>query len=528
MGFLKSKTTKKTAEQVVGSDLTALKVLPENPAPWYRTKHLLLLNLTLLVPMFSSASVGFDGAMMNGLQTIEQWRGYFGHPSAPILGTMNAVYPIGKIMGLVPVTWLADKYGRKTPMWIGFGLLLLGAALQGASVSLPMFIVSRWLLGAATAFIAQPAPILVTELAYPTQRGKISALYNTFFFFGAILAAWSTYGTFRLPSTWSWRIPSMLQGALPAIQCVFFYFVPESPRWLVANGKTDVAREVITCYHAGGDSSALLVDYEIKEIEENLRIEMEASKESSYLDLLKTGPNRRRTLIAVIVGIGAQWSGSGVISYYLTLVLNTVGITATKDQALINGLLQVFNWIAAVFAGAMMVDRIGRRKLFLISTAGMLVCYIIWTILTSVFARTKDEKAGYTVVAFIFIYYFFYDIAWSPLLMAYPVEIMPYTLRGRGLTISLGSTFIGLIIGQFLNPIGMASLGWMYYIVFCCILAILLVLIWFLFPETKGRTLEQIAEVFDGKNHSLGISGVGEEKLKDDFVEVENVADRKV
>lgn len=119
--------------------------------------------------------------MMNGLQTIKQWRGYFGSPSPSVLGTMNAVYPIGKIMGLIPTTYLADKYGRKVPMWIGFFLLLIGAALQGASTSLPMFIVSRWLLGAATAFIAQPAPILVTELAYPTQRGKISSLYNTFF-----------------------------------------------------------------------------------------------------------------------------------------------------------------------------------------------------------------------------------------------------------------------------------------------------------------------------------------------------------
>lgn len=119
--------------------------------------------------------------MMNGLQTLTQWRGYFGNPSAPVLGTMNAVYPIGKIMGLVPTTYLADRYGRKVPMWVGFALLLVGAALQGASTSLPMFVVSRWLLGAATAFIAQPAPILVTELAYPTMRGKISALYNTFF-----------------------------------------------------------------------------------------------------------------------------------------------------------------------------------------------------------------------------------------------------------------------------------------------------------------------------------------------------------
>ncbi|WYZ40914.1 hypothetical protein EsH8_IV_001255 [Colletotrichum jinshuiense] len=534
MGFLKSKPAKKMTEQAVGSGLLA--VLPENPAPWYRTKHLILLNLTLLIPMLSSASVGFDGAMMNGLQTIKQWRGYFGNPTAPVLGTMNAVYPIGKIMGLIPTTWLADKYGRKVPMWIGFFLLLVGAALQGASTSLPMFIVARWLLGAATAFIAQPAPILVTELAYPTQRGKISALYNTFFFFGAILAAWSTYGTFRMPSTWSWRIPSILQGALPAIQFAFFYFVPESPRWLVAHGKTEQAREILTRYHAGGDTSSPLVDYELKEIEENVRLETEAMRESSYLDLVRTAPNRRRTLIAVIIGLGAQWqltylarSGSGVISYYLTLVLNTVGITETKDQALINGLLQVFNWIAAVFAGAMMVDRIGRRKLFLISTSGMLGCYIIWTILTSVFTRTQDSRAGYGVVAFIFIYYFFYDIAWSPLLLSYPVEIFQYTLRGRGLTISLGSTFVGLIIGQFVNPIGMANLGWKYYIVFCCILALLLFLIWLLCPETKGRTLEQIAEVFDGKNHAFGgaVSG-GEKQVDDEFVEVENIADRKV
>ncbi|GJC86115.1 lactose permease [Colletotrichum liriopes] len=531
MGFLKSNPTKKTAAQAVGSDLLA--VLPENPAPWYRTKHLLLLNLTLLVPMLSSASVGFDGAMMNGLQTLGQWRGYFGNPSAPVLGTMNAVYPIGKIMGLFPTTYLADKYGRKVPMWVGFFLLLVGAALQGASTSLPMFIISRWLLGAATAFIAQPAPILVTELAYPTMRGKMSALYNTFFltcgrqFLGAILAAWSTYATFRLPSTWSWRIPSILQGALPAVQFAFFYFVPESPRWLVAHGRTEQAKEVFIRYHAGGDASSALVDYEIKEIEENVRLETEA-RESSYLDLVKTAPNRRRTLIACIVGIGAQWSGSNPVSYFLTLVLNTVGITKTKDQALINGLLQLFNWVAAVFAGAMMVDRIGRRKLFLTSTGGMLVCYIVWTILTSVFSNTKDDRAGYAVVAFIFIYYFFYDIAWSPLLMSYPVEIFPYTQRGRGLTVTLGSTFISLIIGQFCNPIGLANLGWKYYIVFCVILAILLFSIWLLFPETKGRTLEQIAEVFDGKNHTLGAGGIGKEQADDDFVEVENIADRKV
>jgi MFS family permease len=119
--------------------------------------------------------------MMNGLQTLKQWRGYFDNPTAPILGTINAVYPIGKICGLFPATWISDRYGRKKPLWVGFILSLVGAAMQGAAPNLAVFIVSRYLLGMATAFMAQPSPILVTELAYPTHRGKITALYNTFY-----------------------------------------------------------------------------------------------------------------------------------------------------------------------------------------------------------------------------------------------------------------------------------------------------------------------------------------------------------
>ncbi len=188
----------------------------------------------------------------------------------------------------------------------------------------------------------------------------------------------------------------------------------------------------------------------------------------------------------------------GVVSYYLTLVLNTIGITEVKDQALINGLLQVFNYFAATFAGAMMVDRLGRRPLFMISTIGMLVAYIIWTGLTSYFTRTKDADAGRAVVAFIFIFYFFYDIAWTPMLQAYPVEIFPYTLRGRGLSVAYMSAYVGLIVGNVVNPIAMGNIGWKYYIVFCCLLGLLFGIVYFLYPETKGHTLEEIAEVFEG------------------------------
>ncbi|KAE9573532.1 Lactose permease [Colletotrichum fructicola] len=488
---------KKETELAVGSALAA--VLPANPKPWYRTSHLLKLNLCLLVPLFSSASVGYDGSMMNGLQTLPQWRGFFGNPEGAVLGLMNAVYPLGKVVALFFVTYISDRWGRKLPLGIGLVACIGFAILQGLSPSLASFVTARALLGFFTTFISQPSPIIITELAYPPQRGKVTALYNTFFYFGSIFAAWCTYGTFKNPTAWSWRIPSLLQGAIPVIQLLGLFFLPESPRWLMSRGRKDEARKVFADYHAGGDLNNPLVEFEMREVEQTLNAEAEAMSQSSWLELVRTPANRKRTLLAVIVGLFSQWNGVAVVSYYLTLVLNTIGITEVKDQTLINGLLQIFNWIISTFLGALMVDRLGRRPLFLISTGGMLASYIIWTGLTSYFVTSKNEATGRAVVGFIFIFYFFYDIAWTPLLQAYPVEIFPYTLRGRGLSVTYITAFTGLIIGNQVNPIAMKSIAWKYYIVFCCILGLLLGLIWFLFPETKGHTLEEIREVFEGK-----------------------------
>jgi MFS family permease len=189
-------------------------------------------------------------------------------------------------------------------------------------------------------------------------------------------------------------------------------------------------------------------------------------------------------------------------SYYLVLVLNTIGITNVKDQTLINGLLQISNWLAAIFVGAMLVDRLGRRTLFLVSTCGMFVSYVIWTGLSASFDSTRSPSTGKAIVAFVFITFFFYAIAWAPLLQAYTVEIFPYTLRGRGVSIMYISTFVGLVVGNQVNPIAMKNIGWKYYIVFCCILLCLILVIWFLFPETKGHSLEEIQALFDGESHS--------------------------
>lgn len=118
---------------------------------------------------------------MNGLQTLPQWQTYFNHPEGALLGAMNSVYPAGKFFALFLVTWIADRYGRKTTILIGVITCIAFTILQGLAKNIEMFIASRAILGFFTSFLAQPSPILITELAYPTHRGKLTALYQTSF-----------------------------------------------------------------------------------------------------------------------------------------------------------------------------------------------------------------------------------------------------------------------------------------------------------------------------------------------------------
>lgn len=118
---------------------------------------------------------------MNGLQTLPQWRNYFDNPHGAILGGLNAVYPAGKVVALFLVTYICDRFGRKKTIAIGALACVAFAIMQGLSKNLHMFIAARAILGFFTSFLAQPSPIIVTELAYPTHRGKLTALYNTSF-----------------------------------------------------------------------------------------------------------------------------------------------------------------------------------------------------------------------------------------------------------------------------------------------------------------------------------------------------------
>ncbi|KAI0159303.1 hexose transporter [Pestalotiopsis sp. NC0098] len=508
--------------EIVGAALA--EVLPQTGRYWFQEPHLLRLNLILLIPLLSSSVSGYDGSLMNGLQSLEQWKDYFGQPAGVTLGLVNAAQSIGSVLAIPFIGDLSDRFGRKPILLSGILMIIAATIIQAASINLPMFIVSRLVVGFGGMFVTQPSPMLIAELAYPTHRGKYTSAFWTMYYLGAILASWSTYGTQTYESEWSWRIPSIIQAALPLVQLCFIKWVPESPRWLIAQGREDEAANTLLRYHAGqalaGEEPTPLVTRELSEIVQTIQQEREAET-TGWSALVATPGNRKRTAIVICVGMFAQWNGIGVVSYYLTLVLNTVGITSTYDQTLINGLLQIFNFGAALSA-AFLVDRLGRRTLFLWSCIGMLCSYIVWTACSAVNADTGSSAAGIVVVVCLFVYYFHYDIAWTPLLFGYTTEILPYSIRGKGIAVELFSIYGSLIIAAFCNPIGIEDIGWKYYIVFCCLLALFLPVVYLFFPETKGRSLEEIAVIFDGEQ-ALDIERVKGSDTKGTVSQVEVV-----
>lgn len=184
--------------------------------------------------------------------------------------------------------------------------------------------------------------------------------------------------------------------------------------------------------------------------------------------------------------------------------MDGIGITNKVTQFVINGVLQIFN-LAAAYFGSWLIERVGRRPLFLIATTGMLITFAIWTGLAA--HATGDGSGnsgiGTAFVVFIFIYYFFYDIAWSPLTIAYPVEILPFSIRAKGMALSSLAVNAALFFNSYVNPIALEAIGWKYYLVYVIWIVVELIVVYFFFVETSGYTLEELVVVFDGENAEL-------------------------
>lgn len=354
-----------------------------------------------------------------------------------------------------------------------------------------MWVWARIFLGHGFPYCLVAGAALIGELAHPKERARLGALFNSFYYVGALIAAGIVMKTLDIQSDWSWRLPSILQLSPSLFQLVFIFFIPESPRWLVSKDRGDEALAILIKYHAEGDESAVLPRMEYAQIKRALDIENE-THQKSWLQLFESPGMRRRSLIAAALGIFTQFSGNTLISAYLVKILRDIGYTDPRVQNKINVGLQAWCLIQIVIL-ALITPRFPRRRMYLLCTCCLLCVYTAWTIAQARQMITGSHGAGIAVITFIFLYQPAYSIAFSSLTYTYLIELFPFYARAKGLAwFQLFSKSIGFF-STFVNPIALDSITWKYLIVFICWIAFEIVFVYFLFPETHNRTLEELA-----------------------------------
>lgn len=247
-------------------------------------------------------------------------------------------------------------------------------------------------------------------------------------------ASWACYGLANVKGNMSWRIPYIIQAVPACFIVVIAFFIPESPRWLYTRNREEEAKKILVKYHGNGNENSAVVKLECEEIKHSVETDAELGNNKwwDYAVLFRTPASRYRMWLIFLISTFSQFTGGAVLSYYLPTILQTVGITSTQQQLLMNGLNTVFSFCGGV-AGSFFVDRAGRRPLLLWGVFLTGLIYIPINVLAGLANGNIEKASGYAFIAMMFLYGIVSSFCWTPLQALYPAEVLSTDLRGKGL-----------------------------------------------------------------------------------------------
>ncbi|KAF5603525.1 lactose permease [Fusarium pseudocircinatum] len=471
---------KKDAVQTPDAIATALNNVGA-PSPWGKG-HLKLYMACALIYLCSTMN-GYDGSLMGSINVLSEYQEYYGlgDTGSTSTGLVFSIFQIGQMSGAL-FTWICD--------W------------RGLAPTLSSFIAARFLLSFFSTINTVAAPMLLVEIAPPLQRATVAGTYNTLYYMGSIIATFTMYGAnIHLSGNIKWRLPLWLQMLCPGLVVLGSWMLPESPRWQVAQGKNEAAREFIIKHHANGDAEHPIVAIEMQEIHDSL-VEVQGRSRWACFDLrslYKTRARRYRLMLVIAMSWFGQFSGNNVSSYYLPLMVENVGITSTNMVLLLNAFYALSGWVAATI-GARLHDIVGRRKMLMGSCLGMSIALAIVAATAAEYERSGSTPSSSASIAFIFIFGVVFAVGFTPMQPIYPAEVLANDQRANGMMVFMITSGCAGFVNTFAAPVAMKNIRYWFYVFFVFWDLFEFTIIYFFFVETKGRTLEELTAVFEARN----------------------------
>ncbi|KAL2842007.1 general substrate transporter [Aspergillus pseudoustus] len=424
--------------------------------------------------------------------------------TASYIGAFNGVNCAGSAIGALGSAWFADKYSRKSTIQGAALVLSIGAAVCAGSVNLAMFLVGRLINGLGIGALVTVIPMYQAEVSTPESRGFMVSMHGVMFSMGYSLSAWLNFGMYFISqkgtsSSFPWRFPIAFQMIPALLLLAGSPLLPYSPRWLVMQDRFDEALAVIKRLHrTKEDANNILATSEFHQIKSQVELSRHQaanSNSSSLLRLLSTPSTRKRAIIAFFVMFNNQFTGILVLNNYLVLLLSALGLSGYLPL-LLSAIYVLATFPGNIFCG-LYVERFGRRTFTLIGLVGIVVVLSVEAALQAQFLGTSNRAAQNAAIVFLFLvatpfWSFFLDATQ----FIYVSEIFPTHIRSQGVAVGMAGYYLADIILLCAGPTAFNTLQWRFFLLFICYSACSAIFVYLYCPETKGRSLEEINEVF--------------------------------
>ncbi|OOQ83646.1 putative mfs monosaccharide protein [Penicillium brasilianum] len=418
-------------------------------------------------------------------------------------GGIVSVYYFGSMVGCFIAGWFGDKYGRKKGVWLGALFGMIGGSLMAASQNANMFICARVITGIGIGFLNTIVPPWISELARAHNRGSNFALIFTSNYIGIIIAYWLNYGVQNNSNeSFKWRFPLAFMTAPLILIATTVVFLPESPRWLIANNRREEAVEVLA--KVRGDihhnDPALVAEIEqleaVVEASQHKRNRIWNIAFGRYSGRLHLG---RRAWMSFFTQQMLMWSGIMAITTYSGQLFHQAGFTASKS-AWMSGFCNTLCGVFGTLAATLVIDRIGRIKSMLTGFSCQGVVLFMCAAFLKVSKDTDDvskaEKLGVASASMLFVFLWIFTMFIIVPCFLYATEIWPQEVRAQGYSFAIFGWSVGSGLTTLLIPIMLANIGYGTFILFACFNIIAIPAVYFIYPETNGRSLEEMNLLF--------------------------------
>jgi sugar porter (SP) family MFS transporter len=415
---------------------------------------------------------------------------------------VTSCYEVGCFFGALFAFFAGERMGRRRVMLLGAVIMIVGTIItvsafgpgdqsgRGNIGGFVQFFVGRVTTGVGNGMNTATIPSWVAETSKAHNRGFLICMEASTVAVGTVIAYWLDFGLSFVSSSVSWRFPIAFQIVFALILVGGVLVLPESPRWLIAHGYDDEGQRVLAALLATSveDPAAIAEKNVVSDA-----LLAQARAKADKRQILKGGRQQhlRRAMVGASTQLFQQIGGCNAVIYYSTILFeNQIGLP-TQLSLILGGVLSIVYAICAL-TSFLLVEKVGRRKLFLIGTFGQGIAMFI------TFGCLLPGTAGPAKGAAFGLYLFiaFFGATWLPLPWLYPAELNSMAVRTQANAISTMTNWISNFLVVQVLPTMTASIGAYTFLLFALANCLFLPFIYFFYPETSGRTLEELDVVF--------------------------------